>query len=218
MRFAIQAGLHRRATSSSTTSRTASTCSTPRARGAPKMMSVGLHCRLVGRPGRAAALARFLDYVAGHEQVWVCRRVDIARHWHEQHAASDPAAGAPHARSRRRSSSAYGHVFEHSPWIAEAAWDAGLPADADTAEGLHGPCAPRWPPAPAEREARADPGPPRPCRQARAGRAADRGIDQRAGLGRARPADRSGARHLHRAQRRLPARASAFPSSSPSRA
>jgi putative urate catabolism protein len=52
---------------------------------APKMMSVGLHCRLVGRPGRAAALARFLDYVQGHDDVWVCRRVDIARHWHAQH-------------------------------------------------------------------------------------------------------------------------------------
>ncbi|MCU0567801.1 MAG: allantoinase PuuE [Oculatellaceae cyanobacterium Prado106] len=52
---------------------------------APKMMSVGLHCRLVGRPGRAAALARFLDYVQGHERVWVCRRVEIARHWHEHH-------------------------------------------------------------------------------------------------------------------------------------
>ena len=50
---------------------------------APKMMSVGLHCRLSGRPGRAAALARFLDYVQGHERVWICRRVDIARHWHE---------------------------------------------------------------------------------------------------------------------------------------
>jgi peptidoglycan/xylan/chitin deacetylase (PgdA/CDA1 family) len=47
---------------------------------------VGLHCRLVGRPGRTAALARFLDHVASHEQVWVCCRVDIARHWHEQHA------------------------------------------------------------------------------------------------------------------------------------
>jgi putative urate catabolism protein len=55
-------------------------------RGAAKMMSVGLHCRLAGRPGRAAALARFLDYVAGREQVWVCRRVDIARHWYEHHA------------------------------------------------------------------------------------------------------------------------------------
>jgi putative urate catabolism protein len=52
---------------------------------APKMLSVGLHCRLVGRPGRAAALARFLDYVAGHERVWICRRIDIARHWHEHH-------------------------------------------------------------------------------------------------------------------------------------
>jgi putative urate catabolism protein len=54
---------------------------------APKMMSVGLHCRLAGRPGRAAAVARFLDYVAGRSDVWVCRRVDIARHWHAVHAA-----------------------------------------------------------------------------------------------------------------------------------
>ncbi|WP_088894022.1 allantoinase PuuE [Leptolyngbya ohadii] len=52
---------------------------------APKMMNIGLHCRLVGRPGRAAALARFLDYVQKHDRVWVCRRIDIARHWHEKH-------------------------------------------------------------------------------------------------------------------------------------
>ena len=52
---------------------------------APKMMSIGLHCRLAGRPGRAAALARFMDYVLGHDRVWVCRRIDIARHWHEVH-------------------------------------------------------------------------------------------------------------------------------------
>ena len=52
---------------------------------APKMMSVGLHCRLIGRPGRIAALQRFLDHVARHEQVWICRRVDIARHWHAAH-------------------------------------------------------------------------------------------------------------------------------------
>ena len=51
---------------------------------APKMMSVGLHCRLVGRPGRAAALARFLDYVQGHDAVWVATRADIARHWRER--------------------------------------------------------------------------------------------------------------------------------------
>ena len=53
--------------------------------GAPKMMSVGLHCRLVGRPGRAAALARFLDHVRAHDDVWVARRVDIARHWRQVH-------------------------------------------------------------------------------------------------------------------------------------
>ncbi len=52
---------------------------------APKMMSVGLHCRLAGRPGRAAGLARFLDHVERHEQVWICRRIDIARHWWARH-------------------------------------------------------------------------------------------------------------------------------------
>jgi allantoinase len=51
----------------------------------PKMLSVGLHCRLVGRPGRLAALQRFLDHVQNHEGVWICRRVDIARHWHAHH-------------------------------------------------------------------------------------------------------------------------------------
>jgi putative urate catabolism protein len=55
---------------------------------APKMLSVGLHCRLVGRPGRAAALARFLDYVQQHDRVWLCRRIDIARHWHTHHYPS----------------------------------------------------------------------------------------------------------------------------------
>ncbi|MEQ8206095.1 MAG: allantoinase, partial [Woeseia sp.] len=51
----------------------------------PKMMSVGLHCRLAGRPGRTAALVRFLDYVAAHADVWVCRRIDIAAHWRAKH-------------------------------------------------------------------------------------------------------------------------------------
>ena len=51
----------------------------------PKMMSVGLHCRLVGRPGRFRALQRFLDYVQQHESVWICRRIDIAQHWIARH-------------------------------------------------------------------------------------------------------------------------------------
>lgn len=53
--------------------------------GAPKMMSIGLHCRLVGRPGRAAALKRFIEYILSHEKVWVPRRIDIAHHWYEHH-------------------------------------------------------------------------------------------------------------------------------------
>ena len=52
---------------------------------APKMMTVGLHCRPAGRPGRAAGLLRFLDHIQSHEQVWIPRRIDIARHWHEKH-------------------------------------------------------------------------------------------------------------------------------------
>jgi len=52
---------------------------------APKMLSVGLHARLAGRPGRIAALERFLDHVLGHDRVWVCRRIDIARHWIATH-------------------------------------------------------------------------------------------------------------------------------------
>lgn len=52
----------------------------------PRMMSVGLHCRLAGRPGRAAAVAEFLDYVLSHDDVWLARRIDIARHWREHHA------------------------------------------------------------------------------------------------------------------------------------
>ena len=57
----------------------------PAGLNAPKMMSVGMHCRLLGRPGRIAALQRFLDHVAQFEQVWVCKRIDIARHWTRVH-------------------------------------------------------------------------------------------------------------------------------------
>jgi allantoinase len=53
----------------------------------PKMMSIGLHCRLIGRPGRMAGLLRFLDYLETRERLWVCRRVDIARHWVKNHPA-----------------------------------------------------------------------------------------------------------------------------------
>ncbi|MCF3948218.1 allantoinase PuuE [Acidiphilium sp. AL] len=57
--------------------------------GAAKMLNIGLHCRLAGRPGRTAALARFLDYVRSHDHVWIARRIDIARHWQANHKPAD---------------------------------------------------------------------------------------------------------------------------------
>jgi len=59
---------------------------------APKMMSVGLHCRLVGRPGRIAALGRFINYALQYPKIWVCRRIDIARHWRDRHPYRPAAA------------------------------------------------------------------------------------------------------------------------------
>jgi allantoinase len=54
----------------------------------PKMMSLGLHLRLIGHPSRAAGLERALDYIATHSGVWICRRIDIARHWISPHPHS----------------------------------------------------------------------------------------------------------------------------------
>ncbi len=103
--------------------------------GRPAMMSVGLHCRLIGRPGKIAGLKRFIDYIAGFDDVWCPRRIDIARHW---------AATHPHQRRIRPSQMAradfvarFGGVFEHSPWIAERAWDLELGPAHDTPAGLH---------------------------------------------------------------------------------
>jgi OHCU decarboxylase len=101
---------------------------------APKMLSIGLHNRLVGRPGRAASLARFLDYVASHEKVWVATRLDIARHWIAKHK---PKGGwKPSRLTRTLFVERFGGVYEHSRWIAEAAYDAALSAEADSADGL----------------------------------------------------------------------------------
>jgi allantoinase len=57
----------------------------PNGLDAPKMLSIGMHCRLLGRPGRIVALQRFLDHIEQHDKVWVCRRIDIARHWQQAH-------------------------------------------------------------------------------------------------------------------------------------
>jgi allantoinase len=57
----------------------------PSGQDRPRMLSVGMHCRLLGRPGRVVALQRFLDHVEKHDHVWICRRIDIARHWKQTH-------------------------------------------------------------------------------------------------------------------------------------
>ena len=60
----------------------------------PKMMSIGMHCRLLGKPGRIGSLRKFLDYVQSHDKVWVCRRIDVARHWKQEHPYVAPTAPA----------------------------------------------------------------------------------------------------------------------------
>ena len=101
----------------------------------PKMMSVGLHSRLVGRPGRAAALARFLEYVMAHERVWVARRVDIARHWIATHPP--PGGYRPSRMASGLFLARFGDVFEHRPEIAALVHAAGLSEADDTADALH---------------------------------------------------------------------------------
>ncbi|MGI9487628.1 MAG: allantoinase PuuE [Geminicoccaceae bacterium] len=103
--------------------------------GVAKMMSIGLHCRLVGRPGRVQALRRFVEYAKSHADVWFARRIDIARHWHEWH----PATGStrPSEMNRAAFVQAFGGVFEHSPWIAEGAFDLELGSAHDSAAGIH---------------------------------------------------------------------------------
>jgi OHCU decarboxylase len=103
--------------------------------GAPRMLSIGLHCRLVGRPGRAAALKRALDYMRAHDGVWFATRLEIAEHW----AATHPPATAarPSEMDRDTFVDTFGGIFEHSPWIAERAHALELGPTHDTARGVH---------------------------------------------------------------------------------
>ncbi len=103
--------------------------------GAPKMMSIGLHCRLIGRPGRIEALRRFLKYAQKKNKVWFARRIDIARHWATVHPPK--AWPRPSEMDRDTFVGAYGSIFEHSPWIAERAHALELGPAHDTAGGLH---------------------------------------------------------------------------------
>lgn len=103
--------------------------------GAPKMMSIGLHCRIIGRPGRMAGLRRALAHFAAHDGVWFATREQIADHW----AAQNPANTTPRPSDMDRATfvAEFGGVFEHSPWIAEGAHDLDLGPTHDSAAGVH---------------------------------------------------------------------------------
>ncbi|ODT82961.1 MAG: OHCU decarboxylase [Pelagibacterium sp. SCN 64-44] len=103
--------------------------------GSPKMMSIGLHCRLVGQPGRYQGLKKFIDYIKGFEKVWVPTRIEIAEHWAREHPYSAPEC-IPSQLEKDEFVSRFGSIYEHSPWIAERAWEAEMGPANDSALGL----------------------------------------------------------------------------------
>lgn len=103
--------------------------------GSPKMMSIGLHCRLVGQPGRYQGLKKFIDYIKGFDKVWVPTRLEIAEHWAREHPYKAPEV-TPSQMDRDAFIARFGSIYEHSPWIAERAWDGEMGPANDTALGL----------------------------------------------------------------------------------
>jgi OHCU decarboxylase len=102
--------------------------------GRPAMMSIGLHCRLAGRPGRALALKRALDHMSAHKGVWFATREQIADHWAKTHPPKT--VSRPSQMGRDEFVTAFGAIFEHSPWIAEGAYDLELGPAHDRPAGL----------------------------------------------------------------------------------
>ncbi|PRY19933.1 OHCU decarboxylase [Aliiruegeria haliotis] len=135
MRFAIQAGFSNGDQFESYLKDSFDTLYAEGVAGAPKMMSIGLHCRLIGRPGRAAALKRVLEHFMGHDGVWFATRLQIAEHW----ARENPPVSfsRPSEMDRDTFVAEFGGIFEHSPWIAEGAHALELGPTHDTARGVH---------------------------------------------------------------------------------
>jgi allantoinase len=192
----------------------------PNGDDSPKMMSIGMHCRLLGRPGRITALQRFLDHIAQHERVWVCRRVDIARHWKQAHpfdAKDQPHPEPPHDLTIAQLNAAVpaeavallDGIYEHSPWIAQRAL-AARPFRS-LAHLKHAWCRP-WPRRP-RRAGRPDPRPPRACRQGHGQQDADGRVDQRAEQGRPDRLHARGVRARSSSSTPTTTRSSAFRSS-----
>ena len=102
--------------------------------GKPAMVSIGLHNRLIGRPGKVAGLKRFLDYIAGFDGVWTPRRIEIAEHW----AAPHPPVkrDRPSLMDRDTFVARFGGIVEHSDWVAERAFELELGPAHDSPAGL----------------------------------------------------------------------------------
>ncbi|MEM7441010.1 MAG: allantoinase PuuE [Pseudomonadota bacterium] len=135
MRFAIQAGFTDGAQFEQMLKDAFDVLYAEGAAGAPKMMSIGLHCRLIGRPSRAAALKRAIEYFKNHDGVWFATRLQIAEHWAATHPPS--ARVRPSEMDRETFVAEFGGIFEHSPWIAEGAHELELGPTHDTAAGVH---------------------------------------------------------------------------------
>ena len=105
--------------------------------GNPKMMSIGLHCRLAGRPGRMKAIQEFVKYVKTHKNVWFAKRIEIADHWKNHHPYI-PNRISPYEMSKKEFVDIFGNVFEHSSWVAEKAYFRGVNPSMRNADALHG--------------------------------------------------------------------------------
>ena len=103
--------------------------------GSPKMMSIGLHCRLIGRPGRITAIKRFIEHAASFKDVWFAKRIEIAKHWQRHHPPKS--FEKPSKMAQEKFVETFGGIFEKSPWIAKKTWDTELGPAYDTVEGLH---------------------------------------------------------------------------------
>ena len=135
MRFAIQAGYTNGGQFESYLKDSFDELYAEGASGAPKILSIGLHCRIIGRPGRAAALRRVLEYIKSHKNVWFATRLEIAEHWAKHHPPRN--AQRPCDMDCDTFVETYGGIFEHSPWIAKAAHALESGPTHDTAQGIH---------------------------------------------------------------------------------
>ena len=135
MRFAIQAGYSAGDQFETYIKDSFDTLYVEGVAGSPKMLNIGLHCRLIGRPGRLAGLKRAIEHMQRHENVWFATRLQIAEHWAQTHPPSEHPQ--PSAMDKATFVSEYGGIFEHSAWIAEEAFNLEKGPTHDTARGVH---------------------------------------------------------------------------------